>query len=111
MKNIFVLLMSFFFFASCKKQLEENPKSIAAETFYNTSPEVEAAVNAIYGPIREANCLGGLYPAQLETYGEYGYGRGSYGPLNEYTGTDNTNITRTGQMWDLFFEVFAMLIL
>lgn len=104
MKNILLLFTAFFFFASCKKQLQEEPKSVAAETFYNTAAEVEAAVNAIFGPIREANCLGGLYPAQLETYGDYVYGRGSYGPLNEYTGLDNTNITRTGQLWDLFYR-------
>ncbi len=104
MKNILVLLTAVFFFASCEKQLQEEPKSIAAETFYNTAAEVEAAVNAIFGPIREANCLGGLYPAQLEAYGDYVYGRGSYAPLNEFAGLDNTNITRTGQMWDLFYR-------
>lgn len=104
MKNSLLFLVAFFFLTSCKKQLQEEPKGVAAETFYNTAAEVEAAVNSIYGPIREANCLGGLYPAQLETYGDYIYGRGSYGPLNEYTGLDNTNITRAGQMWDLFYR-------
>lgn len=104
MKNIVILFTAFLFFGSCKKQLQEEPKSIAAETFYNTSAEVEAAVNAIFGPIREANCLGGLYPAQLEAYGDYVWGRGSYLPLNEFAGLDNTNITRTGQMWDLFYR-------
>jgi hypothetical protein len=104
MKNILVILTAVFFFASCKKQLREEPKSIAAETFYNTAAEVEAGVNAIFGPIREPNCLSGVYPAQVETYGDYVYGRGSYAPLNEYAGLDNTNITRIGQMWDLFYR-------
>lgn len=89
---------------SCAKQLEESPKTVAEEQFYNTGPEVETAVNAIFGPVRSENCMGGLYPAQLETYGDYVYGRGSYLPLNEYAGLDNTNITRTGQMWDLFYR-------
>lgn len=104
MKYIILFIVSASFLFSCKKELEEQPKSIAAEVFYNTAAEVEAAVNAIYQPIRDPNCMSGLYPAQLETYGDYVYGRGSYGPLNEYTGLDNTNITRTGQMWDLFYR-------
>lgn len=104
MKNIYILFFASTLLFSCKKQLTEEPKSIAAETFYNTGPEVEAAVNAIYLPIRNQNCLGGLYPAQLETYGDYLYGRGSYLSLNDYAGLDNTNITRTGQMWDLFYR-------
>jgi hypothetical protein len=99
-----------FFFAvvmsltGCKKILTEEPKSSAAEVFYNTAPEVETAVNAIYGPLRDPNCLSGLYPAQIETYGDYVYGRGSYLPLNAYQTLDNTNITRTGQMWDQFYR-------
>ena len=89
---------------SCEKILTEEPKSSAAEVFYNTAPEVETAVNAIYGPLRDPNCLSGLYPAQIETYGDYIYGRGSYLPLNAYQTLDNTNITRTGQMWDQFYR-------
>jgi len=48
--------------------------------------------------------MGGLYPAQLEAYGDYIYGRGSYAPLNDYAGLDNTNIIRTGSMWDFFYR-------
>lgn len=104
MKYIILFIVIPMLLLSCKKELVEQPKSIAAEVFYNTAPEVEAAVNAIYLPLRDPSCMSGLYPAQLETYGDYVYGRGSYGPLNEYTGLDNTNITRTGQMWDLFYR-------
>lgn len=104
MKNILFIMLASFFLFSCKKELTEEPKSIAAEVFYNTPQEVEAAVNAIYGPLRNDNCMGGLYPAQLETYGDYAYGRGGYTPLNEYAGLDNTNMTRTGQIWDLFYR-------
>ncbi|MFN4146566.1 MAG: RagB/SusD family nutrient uptake outer membrane protein [Runella sp.] len=83
--------------------LKEAPKSLAVETFYNTAAEVEAAVNAIYTPLRADNCLGGLYPAQHEAYTDYSFGRGSYAILSNFQGLDNTNITRTGQMWDLFY--------
>ncbi len=103
MKKIFILFLPLVLFVACTKDLEEQPKSIAAETFYNTPSEVEAGLNAIYVPLKNTNCMGGLYPAQLETYGDYIYGRGSYGILNQYM-LDNTNTTRTGQMWQLFYQ-------
>lgn len=89
--------------SSCQESLEEAPKSLAVETFYNTALEVEAAVNAIYAPLRNNNCLGGLYPAQVEAYSDYVYGNGSYAVLNDFQGLNSANITRVGQMWDLFY--------
>ncbi len=102
MKKLILILPAIIFLA-CEDALVESPKSLAVETFYNTAAEVESAVNAIYGPLRSDNCLGGLYPAQMEAYVDYGYGRGSYGILSEFQGLDPTNITRTGQMWDQFY--------
>lgn len=104
MKKIFLFLLPVILLAACTKLLEEHPKAIAAETFYNTPAEVEAGLNAIYVPLQNPNCMSGLYPAQLEAYGDYIYGRGSYGVLNNYAGLDNTNITRTGQIWQLFYQ-------
>jgi starch-binding outer membrane protein, SusD/RagB family len=104
MKYIIFFLIGIIALSGCKKILTEEPKSSAAEVFYNTAPEVETAVNAIYAPLRDPNALSGLYPAQLETYGDYVYGRGSYLPLNAYQTLDNTNITRAGQMWDQFYR-------
>jgi hypothetical protein len=95
-----ILIIGFFLaFSSCKKVLEENPQSIAAETFYNTAAEVESGVDAIYSPIRDPSCLGALYQVQIEIYSEYMYGRGSHAVLNTYQGLDNTNITRVAGMW------------
>ncbi|SIS72685.1 Starch-binding associating with outer membrane [Filimonas lacunae] len=84
--------------------LEEKPKSIAVENFYNTVAEVETGVNAAYVPVRNVNMFGALYPIQLETYTEYMYGRGSHAALNDYQGLDNTNITRTENIWQYFYE-------
>jgi hypothetical protein len=103
MKNIFFIL-SILLLTSCAKQLEEKPQSIAAELFYNTPAEVEAGLNAIYEPVRGSGSLGALYQIQLEIYTEYMYGRGSHAPLNTYTGLDNTNITRVGDMWVAFYR-------
>ncbi|RZK45865.1 MAG: RagB/SusD family nutrient uptake outer membrane protein, partial [Pedobacter sp.] len=77
---------------------------IAAEVFYNTNAEVEAGLNAIYEPVRGVGSIGALYPAQLEIYTEYFYGRGSHAPLNTYTGLDNTNISRIAGFWTLFYR-------
>lgn len=88
---------------ACQKELIEAPKLLAAETFYNTASEVEAATNAIYQALRAGNAMGSLYPIQQETYSDLIYGRGSYNALNDYAGLDNTNVTRAGQIWDQFY--------
>ena len=96
------LALSLFIF-SCEDVLKEAPKSLAAEVFYNTSAEVEAATNAIYASLRSDAAFKSLYTIQQETYSELVFGRGSYNALNDHTGLDNTNVTRVGQMWDAFY--------
>jgi len=98
-----IILFSAMFFASCTKELEEEPKSLAVETFYNTTAEVESAVNAIYVPYIQTGEGLAVYLAQIESYVDYGFGRGSYGILNEFAGLDPTNITRTQNFWGLFY--------
>lgn len=102
MKKLLYVLSALTLF-SCEDVLQEAPKSLAAETFYNTAAEVEAATNAIYAALRSDGSMKSLYPIQQETYSELIFGRGSYGPLNDHTGLDNTNVTRVGQMWDAFY--------
>lgn len=102
MKKIYIALLACALFA-CEDLLQEEPKSVAVETFYNTATEVESAVFAIYAPLRHDNAFGSLYPAQLEAYTDYGYGRGSYTSLNEFQGVDPTNQTRVGQIWEQFY--------
>lgn len=87
---------------SCQKDLEEHPKSIAIETFYNTAEEVETAVNAIYSPLRGTNIMGS-YLSELEPYADYGVARGSFAVLNDYSGLNATHITRTDQAWTSFY--------
>ncbi|WP_339867043.1 RagB/SusD family nutrient uptake outer membrane protein [uncultured Algoriphagus sp.] len=88
---------------SCQEALEENPKSLAVETFYNTNAEVEAALAAIYDPLRSDNAFGALYIAQLEAYTDYSFGRGSYGILTTFQGLDGNNEGRTQSMWNQFY--------
>src|SRR6478736_4221717 len=81
-----IVILSALFFSSCTKELKEEPKSLAVETFYNTAAEVESAVNAIYVPYIQTGEGLGVYLAQIESYVDYGFGRGSYGILNEFAG-------------------------
>jgi hypothetical protein len=103
-RNLFIIIVTIFCLFNCSELLEEKPKSLSVEVFYNTPAEVEAAVNAIYNPLRDPNCMGVLYPGQHEAMPDYGNGRGSYTIISDYTGLDNTNITRVGQIWDLMYQ-------
>ncbi|GAB4044553.1 RagB/SusD family nutrient uptake outer membrane protein [Spirosoma litoris] len=93
-------------FSSCQDVLEEHPKSIAVETFYNTTSELDAAVAAVYSGLRNATSgIGGEYAAQLEAYTDYCYGRSgsSYAILSDFQGLNSTNIVRVGNMWTVFY--------
>lgn len=87
-------------FNSCEKILEEKPKTVAVENFYNTSEEVEAAVNSIYSPIR------GIIEEQtviLDTHTDWGYGRGSRADYNAMQGFNAANINNAGSRWNAFY--------
>ncbi|SEN84568.1 Starch-binding associating with outer membrane [bacterium A37T11] len=100
---LYILPIMMLSLTSCKKTLTESPKSLAVENFYHTPEEFQAALNAIYAPLRSADCLGGLYLPQVESYVDYAYGRGSYGILSQFQGLDPTNITRVQSMWNQFY--------
>jgi hypothetical protein len=104
MKNIAIYLVLALALTACDDVLKEEPKSLAAENFYNTPDEARAAVNAIYGPMRDNNALGINYPSQLEGLADYGNSRGSQTPVSLYQGLDNTNINRVGTIWDNFYQ-------
>ena len=101
MKKIIYIIFASFILLSCEDALVEAPKSLAVETFYNTPAEVESAIAAIYTPLRD--CMGGLYPTQLECYTDYGYGRGSHAVLSNFQGLDGSNQSRIGGFWDRFY--------
>lgn len=88
----------------CSDLLQEEPKSLASENFYNTAAEAKAAVNAIYGPMRGDNAFSMNYPAQLEGLADYGDSRGTQTPVSLYQGLDNTNINRVGVIWDNLYQ-------
>lgn len=86
---------------ACSKALEESPKSVVAENFYNTAEEVDAAVNAVFTPLRSTNMA--VYEATLECQSDYVNGRGSWAPLHEFQGLNDANITRVSGLWNAFY--------
>jgi hypothetical protein len=104
MNKIFTCLFLAMTLTACSDLLEEKPKSLASENFYNTAAEAKAAVNAIYGPMRGDNGLSTNYPAQLEGLADYGNSRGTQTPVSLYQGLDNTNINRVSVIWDNFYQ-------
>ena len=101
MRKILIVFCVGLLVSGCEKVLQESPKQIAEENFYNTEEEVIAAVNAIYPPLRKD--LMANYIATLECQSDWMYGRGSWAPLSEYQGLDDVNITRVQGFWDGFY--------
>ncbi|NQD72188.1 RagB/SusD family nutrient uptake outer membrane protein [Sphingobacterium shayense] len=99
--RLFYILGLGLLFTACEKSLIEAPKQIAVENFYTTPSEVEAAVNAIYTPLR--NGLMSNYIATLECQSDWMYGRGSWTPLSNFQGLDDANITRVEGFWNNFY--------
>lgn len=104
MKRQILIILTALIYTSCEDMLIESPKSLAVETFYNTTDEIESALYAIYDPMKSTECFGGLYPALHEAMSDFSYGRGSYAVVSEYQGLDNNNITRVGQMWNQLYR-------
>ena len=94
-----ILLMGL---TSCNDWLEEHPKSVAAETFYNTTKEADAAVLAPLEKLREGFMIS--YPGMLECFADYAYGRGSWASNSDYKGLDTQNQTRTNEVWSGLYK-------
>jgi starch-binding outer membrane protein, SusD/RagB family len=101
-KILFTILATLLL-ASCSDLLDESPKSIAVETFYNTPEEVGAALNAIYPCFNGLDVMG-YYWALDESSSDMAYGRGSYAILSTYVGLDVTNTTRIQGVWSATYR-------
>ncbi|HLT07041.1 MAG TPA: RagB/SusD family nutrient uptake outer membrane protein [Cyclobacteriaceae bacterium] len=96
-----ILGMGMLFCFSCEGLLDEKPKLVTEENFYNTAQEVATAVNAIYSPLRTENQT--TYIATLECHTDYGYGRGSFAQYNDFQGMNSNNINRVAGFWNAFY--------
>lgn len=105
MKNFIKIILLFpataWMLVGCEGLLIEEPKTVAAETFYNTAEEVETAVNAIYSPLRATRAE---QIVVLDAHTDWGYGRGSRAQYNDFAGLNATNINTAGARWNSFYQ-------
>lgn len=101
--SLIFLILGCFFSISCKKVLTEKSKLISEENFYKTPDEIQSAINGIYGPLK-TSLFDFTYPAQLVCYSDFAEGRGSYAPISQFNGLDNTNIGRVEAFWRQFYQ-------
>jgi starch-binding outer membrane protein, SusD/RagB family len=104
MKQTFLAILMLATLGACSDMLEEKPKSLVVENFYQTKDELVAAVNAIYVPIRTDNGFGINYPAQLEGMADYGYSRGSQTDVSGYQGLLPQNVARVQSVWENIYQ-------
>ena len=88
--------------SACEEDLIEHPKSIAVETFYNTTTEVETAVYAIYEPLNDTN-ITNSYLSILEPHGDYIWGNGGTAIVNDYAGLNANMIAKTERAWETIY--------
>jgi hypothetical protein len=98
---LFIGIFLAVFVSSCDGLLDEEPKAVTEENFYNTAEEVATAVNAIYSPLRSENQT--TYFATLECHTDYAYGRGSFAQYNDFQGMNSNNINRVAGFWNAFY--------
>jgi len=101
MKKILFITAVLIPLLACNDLLEESPKSIASETFYNTVAEVESAVNAIYYPVGVSQLTNEIN--LVEALADYEYGKGSLSYINDYIGFSSANVTNMGYLWEAYY--------
>ncbi|QNL50462.1 RagB/SusD family nutrient uptake outer membrane protein [Olivibacter sp. SDN3] len=95
--SIFILAI---FVSACNDILEESPRAVDLDGFYNTVEDVQTGVNSIYTPLRSNMAV---YHATLECHSDFMYGRGSWEPISQYQGLNDANINRVAELWDAFY--------
>ncbi len=89
---------------ACSDILEENPKALTTEGFYNTKEEIEGALYSAYNGTGRATAKS-TFAMVLVNAGEvdYGEGRVTFAPYSDFRGeliTDN----RIPQAWDWAYQ-------
>jgi hypothetical protein len=103
MKKIIFALGLILGMTSCSSWLDEEPKSVAAETFYNTEAEAASAVLAPLNKLRNGyNHV--FFPGMQEAFSDCAYARASWAQLSEYQGFNTTNISRSNIVWMSLYQ-------
>ncbi|QDH81103.1 RagB/SusD family nutrient uptake outer membrane protein [Echinicola soli] len=99
--KVLLMAMALVMLAGCSDLLEEEPKTVVAENFYQTAADIEAATNAIYTPLRNVRSE---QVAVLSAHTDWGYGRGSRAQYNDFNGLNATNMNTAASRWTMFYE-------
>lgn len=90
--------------SSCKKLLEESPKGLSVDGFYNTPAEADAAVAAIYSPLR--GDMSGWWIGILECETEWGAGlsgAANFDSFKSMSGVDDVGKNNLIPRWNAFY--------
>lgn len=88
--------------SACSDWLVEEPKAVAAETFYNTEEEAGAAVLAPLNKFRSGFMMS--YVGLMECFADYAYGRGSWEVNSNYDGLNTQNQSRANMVWNSCYK-------
>lgn len=89
---------------SCNEWLEEHPKAIAVDTFYNTESDAESAMAACMMRVRNVKTASTL-SAFMECFADYDYGRGSWQANSTYELLNEQNKNRIKDVWINLYRV------
>ncbi len=105
MKNVLIFLLFSVVLSSCKKALEEVPKSfISKANFYETESDAQAAIRGAYSSFG-TDYYGITYYLFITLHSDYATGRGSQAPISLFDrNLDQTNIDRSSTNWALLYQ-------
>lgn len=105
MKKFIILLSFAAVLSSCKKSLEEVPKSfISKANFYKTESDAQAAIRGVYSSFG-TDYYGITYYLFVVLHSDYANGRGSQAPISIFDHLlDQTNIDRAAQNWSTLYQ-------
>jgi len=98
-KTIILLAATLLTLCSCNDLLEEHPKAVAAETFYSTEKELDAALLAPIAKMSVWDGFGLLSWGLPEDLSDMINGTGSWAQPGEYKELNPTNYGRTDAIW------------
>ncbi len=105
MRKLIIFLIATVLVSSCKKALEEVPKSfISKANFYETEADAQAAIRGAYSSFG-TDYYGITYYLFVTLHADYTTGRGSQAPISLFDrNLDQTNIDRASTNWALLYQ-------
>lgn len=105
MKKAIIFLLFSVIISSCKKVLEEVPKSfISKANFYETEADAQAAIRGVYSSFG-TDYYGITYYLFVVLHSDYANGRGSQAPISLFDrNLDQTNIDRSTTNWSTLYQ-------